>query len=374
MYYCRIMKIKSIVRRVKKIKDLSRGLWDYHVLSKIKPLTPNKVMINLTYWCNSKCIMCNIWQMKPKKELGFKEWKEIMKDPIFDGIESLTVSGGEAILHPEFTKNVSLFINSMPRLYELNLITNGFLTNKVVCEVREISKFCQEKHITFSVSVSIDGVGKVHEKVRRIPGAFLKLKKTLVELNKLKDAYGFNLGCSTVILRQNLDEVEKVAEWAKKQGIVHSFQIVGFHETFVNNLESEEDIGFREENREQLVKLLTKLSQDRSSLFKSYYWKDILEMYTKNSDRSTPCPFLQDQFVIDSLGDVYYCLSESKVGNFLGKKTISQIYFDPKNLERRKRMWSTVCRKCNSGCDVETALKKDGVRYLRYRLTGKLSN
>lgn len=359
--------------RLKKFSAFVKGVYEYNIKSRFTVLPPKEMIINLTYWCNSRCVMCNIWKMKPKNELSFGEWQKAMGDPIFRNIEALTISGGEATMHPQFLEIIELFVKSMPRLYSLGLITNGFMTDFIVKRVEKLAEICKKRGIHLSLSVSVDGVGKMHEDIRRIPEAFKKSTATLLAFKKMQEKYkDISVGSGSLILKQNLFDIEKTEEWFKNNKIPLNFQIVGFHETFVNNLETKKSVDFASRQRNKLFEVLEKLAV-RGSIrnLRAYYWKDLLFMYRDGKSRSTPCPFLKDQFVIDSFGDVYYCLSERPIGNFRDGRQISRIYFDKDNIHFRNQMKKNSCPKCNSGCNVGYALAKDAKKYLWFRLTGR---
>lgn len=348
------------------------GFYRYHVSSKYKVLLPSEIIINLTYRCNSRCIMCNIWQSKKEKEMGLKDFQKIIRDPIFLNVRSLTISGGEPMLHPEFKEISELLLNELPKLRNISLITNGFLTERILESVERLVTTCNIKGVDLGVSVSLDGVGKMHQKVREIENAFEKTKKTLMSLKKLQEQYKFNLNVGSVILKQNLAEFEKMKKWFCENRIDYGFQMVGFHETFVNNLGLENKVNFSKDQKKELLGVLEKLKNEKG--IKSYYWTDLMNMYKNGKPRTTPCAFLVDHCAIDGLGNVFYCLSEKKIGNFLKeKKKIVDIYSDPKNIKRRKLMAKTCCLKCNSGCDVNDAIKYDLIKYIWFRLTGNLS-
>jgi len=370
----RLANKSAVIRnRAKKIGSFLRGVYEYNVLSHFRTLAPKEMIINLTYWCNSRCVMCNIWKMKPKNELSFEEWKKMMADPIFGSIEAVTISGGEATMHPQFLELAELFLDSMPKLYSLGLITNGFMTDFIVPRVEKLAQMCQKRKIHLSLSVSIDGIGKKHEDIRRIPNAFKRSTATLFGFKKLQQKYpDISIGSGSLILRQNLAEVNKVEKWFRDHKLPLNFQIVGFHDAFVNNMETEKDLNFVSRQKRELFRVLEKLSRPKSwGDLRSYYWKDLLHMYRDKKPRSTPCPFLKDQFVVDSFGDVYYCLSERPIGNCRNGKSVSDIYYDPQNLAFRRRMPATSCRGCNSGCNVGYAIAKDAKKFLWFKLTGR---
>lgn len=331
-------------------------------------------MINITYRCNSRCVMCNIWKLKPKNELSLEGWGKALNDPIFDNIESLTVSGGEAFLYNDYAKGVKLFIDSMPRLRRLVLNSNGFMTERVVDAIKVVASYCRSKSIKLIISLSIDGVGNKHNEIRRIKDGFGKVTKTLQELKKEKEAGSIQLSVASLLLNKNLDNYEEMEEWLKKMGVDYSFQIIGFHEVFVNNMDEEKELGFNDKRRKRLIEVLNKIKDGYSWLNPmGYYWRDLMSMYQDGKERTSPCPFLKDEFAIDSLGDVYYCLSAKPVGNFIKEgRSISQIYYDPKNIKERNKLPLTSCKNCNSGCGVTKALAYDFKRIAWYKITGRL--
>lgn len=356
--------------KVRQTQTIIQGIIAYH--AQVGSSTPQEMIINLTYKCNSRCVMCNIWKMKPKNEMSFSEWKMIMKDKIFNQISSLTISGGEALLHPEIVNLTQLFIDSMPQLKSINIISNGFMPNVIEKKIDAMAKVCNQARVHLSVSISLDGINSRHESIRRIPNAFDKTADTINRMKKLCKKYDMSLGIGSLLMKQNLNNVDEVAKWAKENNVNLNFQLIGFHQTFVNNLETEQDLNYSKQQNKKLISVLKQFASPKNILdFRSYYWKDMINYYDKGYPRTTPCPFLKDQFVLDSLGDVYYCLSEPKIGNARHDKTISEIYYDKQNLLKRKQMKSGVCKKCNSGCNVNYAIAKDMSKYLWFRLTGQ---
>lgn len=361
--------------KIGKIKDVLVGFFEYNIMSRFVPLSPKKVTINLTYRCNSRCVMCNIWKRKKCAEMSNDSWSKILDDPIFKKISSITLSGGEALLTDDFLGKLNIFIEKMPKLKEIGLISNGLLTETIVEMVKKTAVVCKEHKIKLFVSVSLDGLGKIHDLSRGVKDAYKKVSKTILKLNKLKSKYDFGVGSGALIMKPTLDNYKDLEKWFVKNKIDFAFQIVGFHDTFVDNMDVKSEIDFTKDDSKKLFSFLKRQSKSKGLLdFRSYYWADILAMYRDGKNRTTPCPFLKDQFAIDAVGDVFYCLSEKSIGNCLKKKTVTSIYFDKENLKKREKMWKKTCRKCNSGCDVSEALAKDSLKYGWYLITGKIWN
>ncbi len=318
--------------------------------------------------------MCHIWKREIKKEMTVLEWKKTLNDSVFREIRDLTVSGGEIFLLPNLYEYIKVFIDKLPKLKRLTLNTNGFLTEKIVADVREIAIICKKKGVKLTISISIDGKGAVHNEIRGIKDGFERAEKTLNELKKINTNLNFKISIASLLLKNNIENFGETKKWLESTGVNFSFQIVGFHETFVNNLETEKMVGFGKDSQVTLIKVLDELSQNKGSFdLEQYYWSDLKNMHKNGKNRTTPCPFLKDNFVIDSLGDVYYCLSVKPIGNFLKEKRgVGEIYFDSKNIKFRKQLPLDKCKNCNSGCDAMRVLAFDFKRAAWYKLSGKL--
>jgi MoaA/NifB/PqqE/SkfB family radical SAM enzyme len=196
--------------------------------------------------------------------------------------------------------------------------------------------------------------------------------RTLEGLKALQERYDFWLGVGYTVMRQNLRHVRQFMSWCEERGIPYGFQLVGFHESYVSNLDLREELDFTEEDRRELIAFMRELASQRSLRnVTAFYWDDMVHMYRDGRPRQTPCPFAIDGLVLDSFGDVYYCLSSRKIGNVLDEsRSVSEIYYAPENLAYREHMKRRLCPKCNSACAVEVALKKEAKRYLKFLLTG----
>lgn len=311
--------------------------------------------------------------MRSDNELTITEWNQLISDRMFSNITTLDITGGEAVLTPDFIQLISLFLDKMPKIKTLTMVSNGFATELVVKQVKQILKLCTSREISFNVSVSLDGKDNMHETIRRIPNAFEKTKSTIEALLKIQLTNPlFSVSVGSLIMRQNVNNTQEIKNWLEQHHIKYGFQIVGFHDTYVRNLDTEKSTDFNKKDIPKLSSLLTKLAKPTSwKDVRAYYWRDLLAMYRDGKRRTTPCPFLHDQLAIDSLGNIYNCFSTAAIGNVRNGKTPSQLYFSKENINKRKLMWSTVCTKCNSGCSASEATAKDLIHYLYFRLTGE---
>ncbi len=363
----------SIKTKLIKLNDLVKNTWQYNVSSHWQKLPYKSVQLVVTYQCNSRCVMCNIWKMKPKNEFTLLDWQKTFQDPLFQQIEYCNLTGGEIFLYPDLIKLIKLILRSYPSLKKISLVSNGLATSLVVTKTVQIAKLCHRYGVNLSVGISLDGVDQTHNQVRGVKDAFIKASATLLSLQALSKKYNFWVGSGSLVLRSNIDKVDEIVKWYQEHRVNYSFQIVGFHSSYVNNFDTKKKVDFGKQEQKSLIKFLEKEAKAESWRdVSSYYWRDLLAMYRDGCPRTTPCPFQKNQFSIDSFGRVYYCLSTKSIGSLTKDGSVSQILFNDKNLKFKEQMKKTSCLKCNSGCDVKVVLREDLKRYLWFRLTGKL--
>ncbi len=354
--------------------SLVRGAFDYNVRAHFQTLPPRVLQLITNYRCNARCVMCNIWQMPHKHEMTVGELAALMDpDPIFDQIEQLTIAGGESSLRTDVVELVGYTLQRMPKLRTLSMVTNGFLPPRVLQQVAGVLELLEPRGVKLSMSVSLDGIGTMHDRVRGIPGGFAKALETLTGLQALQKEHDFWLGVGYVVMHQNLRHAREFRDWARARGITVGFQLVGFHESYVGNLDRQNDVDFRPEDREELIAFMQELAEQRSLRnYPAFYWADMLRMYRDGAPRTTPCPFTLEGLALDAYGDVFYCLSTPAIGNVIREqRSVSDIYYDPKNLHyRAQEMRKRICTQCNSACGTEIAIKKDVKKYLRFLVTG----
>jgi len=363
-------------RELRKIRladwvHLARGVFEYNVTSRFRPLAPKVMTAVVTYRCNARCAMCNIWHSPAHPEMSVEEFGRVLADPIFDTIERLTVSGGEPSLRTDLVALTGMFVERMRRLRALSLVSNGLLPERILADAEAMLAIARPRNIGFNISISLDGVGTDHDRVRGVEGAFDKVLATLDGLKRLRQGHDFWMGVGFTLMRENLTSAREFRCWAEEHDLEVGFVPVGFHGSYVSNLDLQDRIDFRAEEKDELFAFMQELGT-RRMLFdpSAFYWSDMVRVYRDGADRTTPCPYNMDGLALDCHGDVFYCLSTSKIGNCLSGRSVSEIYYDSDNLRYRAgAMRGDICSKCNSGCAVHVALKKDLKKYLRFLVT-----
>jgi len=347
-----------------------RGIYEYNIASRFGPLRPREWVFPLTYRCDARCIMCNIWQGSKTGELSLDEWRDILNDPLFAGIESVTLTGGEPTLHPELLQLMELLMDKLPSLQRLTLNTNGLGTKRVVEQCEELLDLCTARGIRLFAAISLDSIGPLHDEMRNIPGAFDKVQQTLEELQRLR-AGGLRRGISCLLTNRNLHDAENVRQWSAERGLGVYYMIAAFTESYYANTDRADDLAFTVQQREDLAAFLQKLATEKSLLNPVAYWyADLARMIERGAPRATPCIFQKDAFMLDARGDFQWCMYSRALGNVRQKSTTA-IYYAPDSLAHRRELWAQSCRQCTIGCSITLALAKDAFKYARFLLGGK---
>jgi len=161
--------------------------------------------LQLTNSCNLRCSHCFTSGGNFKKnELSGKEWVNIISQAQKIGVFKLNISGGEALLHKDFSL-IAEYLTDKP--FEINLNTNGTIT---------IDKHLAFLKSIYSVQVSIDSDKETtHDKFRGVRGSFKKSIKTIETLI----LNGVNLKIASSLGTNSLSSIDGIISICEKMGV-----------------------------------------------------------------------------------------------------------------------------------------------------------
>lgn len=110
--------------------------------------------------CNCRCIMCDIWKTQPGKAFRMSDLEPHLASIRRLGVRWVVFSGGEPLMNPELPLLCEVLRTENIRL---TLLTTGLLLQKNACTVSASFD---------DVIVSLDGPPEIHDKIRRVQGAF----------------------------------------------------------------------------------------------------------------------------------------------------------------------------------------------------------
>ena len=105
---------------------------------------PKVVILPLTYKCNARCKMCDIWKQKDNLELEYFELEKLFSDELItSSLKSVNLTGGEPLLRKNLLAIVELIARKCEKLEIITINTNGFFSDKycsIIEQIAEIQK------------------------------------------------------------------------------------------------------------------------------------------------------------------------------------------------------------------------------------------
>ncbi|MDD5146033.1 MAG: radical SAM protein [Candidatus Pacebacteria bacterium] len=176
-------------------------------------LIPHNVfVISLTNRCNFNCPHC-FRRYTDRKNINIIEdipislFETILKEGRLVNFKTVSLSGGEPILHPEFEDLMGLLTNYG---YNFNITTNGWFSDQYYPILKKYKKNLE------LVFLSLDGAtADVHDLVRGKPGSFLRV----IEAIKIFKKNNIPIVVSAVFSKQNYHQFKDMVDICLKLGI-----------------------------------------------------------------------------------------------------------------------------------------------------------
>ena len=176
------------------------------------PVRPRKpsgpvVIWNLTRRCNLNCIHCYSLSANVNfpGELSTDEIFKIMEDLRASGVPVLILSGGEPLIRPDI---FAISKRAKELGFYLGLSTNGALIDEPMADRLAAVGYDY-------LGISLDGVGAVHDRFRRVPGCF---NASLRGIRLCRDR-GLKVGLRFTLTERNVDSLPAVFDLMEEERI-----------------------------------------------------------------------------------------------------------------------------------------------------------
>jgi MoaA/NifB/PqqE/SkfB family radical SAM enzyme len=158
-------------------------------LKELRITTLPILLLSIHDRCNCRCVMCDIWKRKEGREFHAADLERHRESIRGLGVKHVVLTGGEPLLNCELEKICEFFRDLGLRL---TLLTTGLLLEKkadiVVCGFDDII-------------LSIDGPPEVHDRIRRVSGAFRVIQKGVLEVRARRPR--IPISCRTTVQKLN---------------------------------------------------------------------------------------------------------------------------------------------------------------------------
>ena len=279
----------------------------------------------VTYRCNAKCNMCDVWKFptKPEEEIGLDVYEKL-PDMFFTNI-----TGGEPFVRKDLPEIVALLRKKTKRIV---ISTNGFFTDRIIA-------LC-EKYPDLGIRISIEGSQATNDTIRGIPEGSERTERTLLKLREMgiKD-----IGFAMTV--QDVNAKDLVGLYEKAEGLGYEFATATLHNShyFCKTTNRINDKPMVIGEFERLIDRLIR-SNKVKQWFRAYFNYGLIN-YIQGNKRFLPCEMGQDGFFVDPFGDILACNGMDKkmpMGN-LKAQTWDEIWNSAEAVKVRDAV--KVCRK-----------------------------
>ena len=167
----------------------------------------------ITEKCNENCLYC-FRSLSSINTFSFEEHKQILDRIISFGTDQITWSGGEALLVPHAT---ALIKYAKERGIYNKITTNGKLLTP--------EKIDELKPYVDLVALSIDSLC---DETNRLLGRGTEHRKTVLDRINLLVAAGIKVDINTVVVRQNINDLEDMGAFFSDNAITGKWKLMTF--------------------------------------------------------------------------------------------------------------------------------------------------
>jgi MoaA/NifB/PqqE/SkfB family radical SAM enzyme len=337
-------------------------------VAKYKAIHPTVLIFHITFVCDARCEMCSNWTRGDRKnDIGLADIEKCFSSPLWKNIENVNISGGEPTTRNDLVDIVRIILDKLPRLRKFGLNTTGLTPHRAIPMLTKIVEMCEAKGVIFSTRVSIDGVGEMHNTVRKVKRGFEKANETIRAMQALQKKHpSFNFGISTTIFHMNLDDAENILAWAKQEKLDIVFNMVRFTDAMLGNSELEvkwKPMGTEEERMRQFF--LDRVRQDSMLDGQNLVYMHYADMIANGYHRTAPCPFQTQGIMLNPDGGMFFCENSDVVGNVKDTDP-EELYFSAASQKHRNWIRDEKCPTCLSPCQMNVAAIKQVVPYAKF--------
>lgn len=316
--------------------DLHRTVW-----SQYRPAPPRTLNLLVNDICNSRCVMCNIWRQKRDQELTVDQLAQVLGDKLFAGICHVGVSGGEPTLRKDLPEIFEAICRTLPKITGASIITNAIRSDDVIGRVENVAEVCRSQEVDFSLMVSLDGIGEVHDTVRGREGNF---DSAVDVIRHFRDQTDIPLLIGCTITKNNVWDVDDVLDFCRDNHVYGRFRVAEFIKRLYNLGQTTVIRNFDDDEAYHLAAFFKKLELDyeTSHTIRRTY-RNIQQMLL-GAPRRMGCPYQSRAVTLDCRGNLLYCSVKSKVLGGALRQSAARLYWG--HIAERRRILGEDCSGC----------------------------
>jgi len=249
------------------------------------------LILSLASACGCNCVFCGLPDSRPHSVLSRSALVTALEGAPSGCWQEVNITGGDPLVIPAARRLFADLLARRDRFARLSVSTAGVPAKAALAGLAALAEVT-----ALDLYVSLDGVGRVHDRVRQRDGAFAEVSAFLAAA---RQRAGATIALTCVINRLNVDGLDELADHAGELGLPVSYAIVNNSDHYIR---SEPLFDATRLSPGQLEKVLDFLSRRSKQLL-----NEDLGRVLRGSRRRLPCRLLHDGVLVTSDGAVSIC-------------------------------------------------------------------
>jgi Fe-coproporphyrin III synthase len=301
--------------------------------------------------CNCRCVMCDIWKTSENAEISLADLERHAADIAALGVQWVIFSGGEPLMHSDLFSLCRLLRGMGIRL---TVLSTGLLLEKHALRLVQ--------HVD-EIIVSLDGPPAVHNRIRRVAGAFEKMSDGVDAIHHIRPDFPVTARCT--VQKENFMSLAATVETARKMGLQSiSFLAADLTSTAFNRpepwpLRRRSEVGLNADELVALERVIETMIDLHAKDFETGFvlespekLRRIVHHFRAQLGQVEPvaprCNAPWVSAVLEADGTVRPCFFHEPIGN-AGDKSLYAALNNPRALEFRQSLSifdNAICRNC----------------------------
>jgi MoaA/NifB/PqqE/SkfB family radical SAM enzyme len=231
--------------------------------------------------------MCDVWKSptNPREEINLNIIEKLPK------MFFTNITGGEPFLRQDLPDLVTAI---RKKTKQIVISTNGYFTDRII----SLSK----KYPDLGIRVSLEGLPKTNNGIRKIPHGFDRGIRTLLKLRSMGVK---NIGFGMTV--QDMNYMDLIPLYQLSKALGYEFATASLHNShYFHKLDNV--IKLKEPVIKEFNKLITELLKSNriKDWFRAYFNHGLIN-YIQGNKRELPCKMGREGFFLDPYGDILPC-------------------------------------------------------------------
>jgi len=320
---------------------------------------PTIAAVYLTTFCNSRCTMCDFWKNEHNpRELTSEQWGIVFSRLKAFGVDFVGVNAsGEMFTRPDAFEILG-HLRDLGMRFGVN--SNGTLFTPTKSKRLAALNPAQ-------ITIGLDGVGDASYLVTRgLKNGFTKVSR---HIDNLMEAGIRNIYLGSVMMRENLHDWYRIAEFAIEKGLP-GVRFTAFHAAYFNQDPAKTDAGYGGTEfltaAEQEIGKLIELKRRTGIIKNSEEYLRRITDYYRDPTHYFPVPCLQgtNRIEIDVYGNVTLCSFVTEPLGNLVHQEMEEIWQTDQHRRAREAAYCGDCPRCYLSCYGEENLRLSTAAFL----------